>query len=208
MYHLKRIKTLQYWVLSFSLLFGVSALAKGNNEVADAQKHVMRVTSGVVKKLGVDKAKYQRDAKFLDAMIRRDMLPFIDFDAMSKLTLGKHWRKASPAQRVRFTNAYRNMLVRSYGKIMFKYAGASIRAGNSIKGRKAGYVKVRTIVTPRGGAPIAANYDVRNTSGSWKAYNVQVGGINIMTNFRTNFTREVSQKGLDALIARLEKIKR
>ena len=90
---------------------------------------------------------------------------------------------------------------------MLKYAGAKIRNGNSIAGKKAGYVTVRTIVTPHGGAPIKANYDVRNLSGDWKAYNVQIAGINLITNFRTNFTREVSNKGLDALIARIEKIK-
>jgi phospholipid transport system substrate-binding protein len=198
---------LSFCILSISLLFGFSAMAKGNT-VVDAQKHVLKITTGVVTDLGAQKARYQKDSRFLDAMIRRDMLPFIDFDAMSKLTLGKHWRKASKPQRVRFTNAYREMLVRSYGKIMLKYAGASIRPGNSVAGKKAGYVTVRTLVTPRGGAPIAANYDVRNTSGRWQAYNVQVGGVNLITNFRTNFTREVSAKGLDALIARLEKIKR
>ena len=135
------------------------------------------------------------------------MLPVIDFDAMAKLTLGKHWRSASASQRTRFTNAYREMLIRSYGKIMLKYAGASIRAGNSVAGKKAGYVTVRTVVTPRGGASVAANYDVRKLSGIWKAYNVQVGGVNLITNFRTNFTREVSVKGLEALIDRLNKTK-
>ena len=190
-----------------SLVFNFSAMAKGNL-AADAQNNVLQVTTKVVKELAKNNARYRTDTTFLNNMIRRDMLPFIDFPAMSKLTLGKHWRKASASQRTRFTNAYREMLVRSYGKIMLKYAGATIRGGNSVAGKKPGYVKVRTVVTPRGSAPISANYDVRNKSGRWKAYNVQVGGVNLITNFRTNFTREVSAKGLDALIARLEKIKK
>ncbi len=200
-------KIIPFCILSLSLLFGFSAMAKGN-DVADAQNAVLKVTRGVVNELYKNKARYQADSKFLDAMIRRDMLPFIDFNAMAKLTLGKHWRKASKLQRTRFTNAYREMLVRSYGKIMLKYIGANIRAGNSVAGKRAGYVTVRTVVTPRGSAPIAANYDVRNLSGKWKAYNVQVDGVNLITNFRTNFTREVTAKGLDALITRLENIKR
>ncbi len=200
-------KIISLCILSLSLLFGFSATAKGN-DVAGAQNAVLKVTTGVVRELATHKTKYQADSKFLDAMIRRDMLPFIDFNAMSKLTLGKYWRKASKSQRTRFINAYREMLVRSYGKIMLKYAGASIRAGNSVAGKRAGYVTVRTIVSPRGGAPIVANYNVRNLSGKWKAYNVQVGGVNLITNFRTNFTREISAKGLDFLITRLENIKR
>jgi len=201
------MKAVSLWVLSFSLFVGFPVMAK-DSDVADAEKRVLEVTTKVVNELAAHKTRYQNDSKFLDAMIRRDMLPFIDFEAMSKLTLGKHWRRASKAQRARFINAYREMLIRSYGKIMLKYAGATIRLGNSVKGHKKGYVIVRTVVTPRGGAPIAANYDVRNNSGDWKAYNVQVGGVNLITNFRTSFTREVTEKGLDALIARIEKIKK
>jgi len=204
-FNLKKVISLV--VLVISLFTGSSVMAKGN-DVADAQKTIMQVTTTVMNELGKNKAKYQSDTKFLDSMIRRDLFPAIDFNAMSKLTLGKHWRKASASQRTRFINAYRDMLVRSYGKIMLKYAGASIRAGNSVAGKKAGYVTVRTVVTPRGGAPVAADYDVRKVSGKWKAYNVQVGGVNLITNFRTNFTREVSAKGIEALISRLNKTKK
>jgi len=200
-------KAIPFVVLIASLFAGSTAMAK-SNDVADAQRKIMTITTSVVNELGKNKARYQSDAKFLDSMIRRDMLPVIDFDGMAKLTLGKHWRKASASQRIRFTNAYREMLIRSYGKIMLKYAGASIRSGNSVAGKRAGYVIVRTVVTPRGGVPVAANYDVRKLSGKWKAYNVQVGSVNLITNFRTNFTREVSAKGLEALIARLNKTKK
>lgn len=205
---MKMIKIQQSFLLVIaSLVFSVSAMAKGNL-AADAEKNVLRVTTGVVNELAINLARYKTDSVFLNNMIRKDMLPFIDFTAMSKLTLGKHWRKASASQRTRFINAYREMLVRSYGKIMLKYAGASIRGGNSVAAKKPGYVKVRTVVTPRGSAPITANYDVRNISGRWQAYNVQVGGVNLITNFRTNFTREVSTKGLEALITRLEKLQK
>ncbi len=200
-------KVVPFVMLIASFFAGSTAMAK-SNDVADAQRKIMTVTTSVVSELGKNKARYQSDARFLDSMIRRDMLPVIDFDGMAKLTLGKHWRKASASQRIRFTNAYREMLIRSYGKIMLKYAGASIRPGNSVAGKRTGYVIVRTVVTPRGGAPVAANYDVRKLSGKWKAYNVQVGSVNLITNFRTNFTREVSAKGLEALIARLNKTKK
>jgi len=206
MQNVKYIKRMSYWILSFSLLFGFSSMANGS-DINNAQDRVINVTRGIVQDLETNKVLYKQQPALLENMVRKGVLPFIDFDAMGKLTLGKHWRTASRSQRVRFIKAYREMLVRSYGKLMLKYAGANIRAGNSVAGKKSGYMTVRTIVTPRGGAPIKANYDVRNTSGDWKAYNVQIAGINLITNFRTNFTREVSSKGLDALIARIEKIK-
>ena len=188
-------KVIPFVMLVASLFVGSIALAKGN-DVTNAQNRVMSVTTAVVKELAANENKYTKNPAALDALIRSRVLPFMDFEAMSKLTLGKHWRKASPSQRTRFISAYKEMLIRSYGKIMLKYAGATIRAGRSVASKRAGYVSVRTTVTPRGGSPIAANYDVRNKTGDWKAINVQVGGVNLITNFRTNFTREVSAKGL------------
>jgi len=200
-------QSIQFLMLSLSLLLSSSSIA-ANNDVDNAENRVLNVTKDIVMNLEVNKSQYKANHALLDEMVRGNVLPFIDFEAMAKLTLGKYWRTASDFQRTRFINTYREMLLRSYSKLMLKYAGANIRAGNSVAGAKAGYVTVRTIVTPRGSSPIVANYDVRNNSGDWKAYNVQIAGINLITNFRTNFTREVSTKGLDALILRLENIKK
>ena len=174
-------------------------------DVAAAEKRVVSVTTRIVNLLEQNKVQYTKDENALNAMVRREVLPLIDFEAMSKLTLGKHWRAASGAQRARFINAFREMLVNSYAKTMVKYAGSSIKAGNSAQQQKPGYVLVRTNVTPKGGSHISANYSLRKLGNDWKAYNVEIAGINLITNFRTNFTREVSSKGLDALITRLER---
>lgn len=173
-------------------------------EVNVAEKRVLTVTTNIVNLLDKNKAVYAKNKNALNSMIRREIFPLIDFNAMSKLTLGKHWRTASPQQRQRFVNAFRGMLVNSYASTMLKYTGSTIRAGNSAAKRKPGYVLVRTTVTPRGASAISANYSLRKVGNDWKAYNVEIGGINLITNFRTNFTREVSAKGLNALIARLE----
>jgi len=202
------MKVIKYTGISTLLLMLMSLIYTpvfAANDVADAQATVLKVTNSITSKLEKNEALYKAKPAVLTLMIRQEILPFIDFKAMAKLTLGKYWRTANKSQRTRFVNAYRKMLVRSYGKAMLRYAGAVIRGGNSVQTRKKGYVKVRTIVTPKGSSSISADYDVRNKSGAWKAYNVQIAGINLVTNFRTNFTREASAKGLEALIARIEK---
>ena len=200
------IKSILTGFFLFSIL--TSSVWAKTNDVNSAQQRVLQVTQSIAKKLEANKAQYTKNPALLTKLIRAEVLPFIDFDAMAKLTLGKHWKRATSPQRQRFVSAYREMLIRSYGKTMLQYAGAAIRAGNSIASKKPGYVVVRTVVTPKGSAAIAANYDVRKKGNVWKAYNVQVGGINLITNFRTNFTREASTKGLNALIARIEKTNR
>lgn len=203
---MKLIKALPLSFLSsifIMLMFSHSISA--NTDVDAAEKRVIDVTTNIVNLLEKNKAQYTKDKNALNAMVRSEVLPFIDFDAMSKLTLGKHWRKASATQRTRFISAFREMLVKSYANTMIKYTGANIRGNNSAPNKKSGYVLVRTSVTPQGGgAAINANYSLRKVGNDWTAYNVEIDGINLITNFRTNFTREVSSKGIDALITRLE----
>lgn len=193
----------------FFLFMSIPLLSVAHaDEVKDAQDSVISITNSVSQELEANRALVSTNPAALDAVIRGRILPFIDFDAMSKLTLGKFWRSASESQRTRFTNAYREMLVKSYTKTMLRYIGAEIKPGNSASKGKPGYVTVRTKVYPKGAAAITANYDMRKKGNEWKAYNIEVAGLNLITNFRTNFTREISQKGLDALINRLEKTQR
>jgi phospholipid transport system substrate-binding protein len=194
-------------LLLLSTFFVSSAFAKGV-EVQEAQASVISITNSVSQELEANKALIKSNPMALEKLVRRRILPFIDFDAMSKLTLGKFWKRATPDQRNRFKDAYREMLVKSYTKTMQRYVGAVIKPGNSAPKGKPGYVTVRTKVFPKGGSSLTANYDMRKKGGAWKAYNVEIAGINLIANFRTNFTREINQKGLEALIARLSKTKR
>ncbi len=201
-----------FWSFIFLTLFLIASWAglssnawAKTNDVKIAENRVISVSNRILQLLDKNKAVLKKNPAALTSLVQKEILPFIDFDAMAKLTLGKHWRTATPAQRIRFTNAYKNMLVRTYAKRMLEYAGATMRAKSSVPNRRPGYVTVRTVVVPKNGAPIAANYEVRSKSGQWKAYNVEIAGINMVTNFRTNFTREVSAKGLDSLITRLER---
>ena len=202
---MKIFKLILPFLLSLTLFS--QAFAKGA-EVQAAEDSVIKITNSVSQELETNKAKIKSDPAALEALVRRRILPFIDFDAMSKLTLGKFWKRATPDQRNRFKNAYREMLVKSYTKTMLRYIGAVIKPGNSAPKGKPGYVTVRTKVYPKGGSSLTANYDMRKKRGAWKAYNVEIAGINLIANFRTNFTREINQKGLEALIARLANTKR
>ena len=196
---MKQLTTLIILLFSFAL----SPMTIAKNIAAETA--VLKANNAIFMQLEKRKNELKSNPAVLNAIVEKQVLPFIDFTAMAKLTLGKHWKTATENQKTRFLQAYRSMLIRSYAKNMVDYAGAVMTIKNSISAGRDGYETVRTIITPKGRAAVAANYDVRNKSGQWKAYNIEILGLNLITNFRTNFTREVSSKGLDALIARLEK---
>lgn len=64
---------------------------------------------------------------------------------------------------------------------------------------------VRTEVKKSSGEKVPVNFNLRKTDSGWKAWDVVIEGISYVKSFRTDFGSEIQQKGLDEVIARMEK---
>ena len=63
---------------------------------------------------------------------------------------------------------------------------------------------VRTEVKRSNGDRIPVNYSLRKGDAGWKAWDVTIEGISYVKSFREDFGSEIDQKGIDAVIRRLE----
>ena len=63
---------------------------------------------------------------------------------------------------------------------------------------------MRTEIRRDNGSRVPVNYSLRQTDNGWKAYDVQIEGVSYVKSFRTDFGSEIDQKGLEAVIQRLE----
>jgi len=64
-------------------------------------------------------------------------------------------------------------------------------------------VNVRTTVTGQGGQPISIDYNLEKSPDGWKAYDVTVGGVSLVTNYREEFNNVVRDSGVDGLVKTL-----
>ncbi len=142
----------------------------------------------------------------LNALVNESVLPLIDFEAMSKLTLSKNWKKASKEKRIEFVNAYKGLLARTYTKSLNDFAGQKIvyyPERTKIDGK---YAKVYSDFVPGNGRQNhSVRYEMRLKDGDWLVYDVVIDGLSFIKSYRTAFAKEINEKGLDALIARLRK---
>ncbi|MHB8667950.1 MAG: MlaC/ttg2D family ABC transporter substrate-binding protein, partial [Burkholderiales bacterium] len=65
-------------------------------------------------------------------------------------------------------------------------------------------VTVKTQVRRPGAEPIGIDYSMEKTPDGWKVYDVAVGGVSLVTNYRDSFNSEIRQTGIDGLIKVLE----
>jgi phospholipid transport system substrate-binding protein len=62
---------------------------------------------------------------------------------------------------------------------------------------------VRTQVKQPGTESVSIDYSMEKTPEGWKAYDVAVGGVSLVTNYRETFNAEIRDGGVDGLIKSL-----
>jgi len=197
------MKNKYFWLIGFVLLLGAGMLAQAS-EVESPDALLQERSDLIMAEL--KKSSVRSDINKLYALVDRTMVPLIDFKAMSKLTLGKHWKKASKDQRSAFMDAYKTLLRGTYTKSLKSYANQEIRFFPKRTRLKGKYATVYSEFVPGGGKTnVPINFKMRKVGDQWKAYNLEIEGLNLVKNYRTSFGKEISATSLDALIARLNK---
>jgi phospholipid transport system substrate-binding protein len=181
--------------------FGINA---AETQTSNPEEIVRTTTEKILGVLEKDAKKLKRNPQEVQRLMDQMLTPVIDFEAFSKLTLGHNWKKASPEQRQGFVKEFKRMLLRTYTKHLVDYAGTRIEVvPNKAKQKDPRRSLVLTEVYLSGKPPLGINYSFWFNKAKWKAYNVTVDGLSLVHLFRTDFTREIKQTSLDALIKRL-----
>jgi phospholipid transport system substrate-binding protein len=155
---------------------------------------------------GIDarRAEFRKDPTGLYDLVDTTLLPNFDTPYAAQLVLGKHWRAATPAQRKRFVDAFYKSLLYTYGDAMVDFTADRLRVLPTKVAATDERATVRTEIKRSNGTKVAVNYSMRKTNGAWKAWDVVIDGISYVKSYREDYGAEVDQKGLDAVISRLE----
>jgi phospholipid transport system substrate-binding protein len=163
------------------------------------------VAHQVLKELDARRAEMRKDPKSVRKLVDDLLLPHFDTEYAARQVLAVHWRDATPDQRKRFIEAFYQSLLQNYGEALLDFTPDRLtilpyREDPSDKNR----ATVRTEVRRDNGSRVPVNYTLHKVNDEWKAWDVTIEGISYVKSFRTDFATEIDQKGLDAVITRLE----
>lgn len=141
--------------------------------------------------------------KMLD-LIETKILPHFNFTRMTQLAMGQHWSKAEPGQQTKLVDEFRTLLVRTYSNALTTYNHETIKVnpikqlGDSVE------TTVRTVVVQgKGREPVPIDYSMEKKPDGWKVYDVTVGGVSLVTNYRGSFNSQVRKGGVEGLLKAL-----
>lgn len=199
------MKRMTTWLLAgfvaafVSVATMVSAHAQ---EAPDAM--IKRVATDVLTTLKSDKDLQAGNKKKLYDLIDSKIAGNFDFMRMTALAMGRSWRTATPEQQKVLADEFKQLLVRTYSGALQNYSNHVMDFKPLKMNPTDADITVRTTVTSPGGQPIAIDYSMEKTGATWKAYDVVVGGVSLVTNYREEFSNSVRDAGVDGLIKQLQ----
>jgi phospholipid transport system substrate-binding protein len=164
---------------------------------------VKNVTLEVLDLIAKDKDIRAGNRAKLISLIEARVLPHFDFTSMTSLALGQNWRKATPEQKTRLTDEFKTLLVRTYASALAAYSDQKFDFRPLRAKPTDTDVTVQVRVLQPGAQPVPIDYSMEKTAAGWKAYDVMVGGVSLVANYRTEFANVVRESGVDGLIKNL-----
>lgn len=172
---------------------------------ASADVFIKRLTDELLTTVKADKSILSGDINKISALVDQRVMPHVNFQRMTASAVGPGWRQATPEQQKRLQEEFKALLVRTYAGAVNQVNDQTIVVKPLRASPEDKEVIVRTEVRGKGD-PTQLDYRVEkapDAPAGWRIYNLNVLGVWLVDNYRTQFAAEVNAKGVDGLIASL-----
>jgi len=197
------LKSIRGAGLAASVLVLALGGARAEEAAGSAEALVESATVQTIDAIRNDKAVQAGDFARLQKIVDERVVPHIDFDRMTRLSVGKSWRAASEAQRKALVEQFRLLLLHTYSNALAKVNDHKVRMLASRPSQRPDETIVRTQVVPSQGEPISLDYRAEKIGSEWKIYDISVLGVWLVENYRNEFSEIVSRDGVDGLVKTL-----
>lgn len=188
------------------LLFGLllsAAAAGASADMPNPDVLIRNTVDDVLKIVKTDKDIQAGNQQKILELVDAKVLPHFDFERMTRLAVGRGWRRASPDQRKELVTQFRTLLVRTYTHAFTRYKNQSVQIEPLRMQAGEDEVTVRTRIVGSGAQPIAVDYEMEKTPNGWKAFDLSVEGASLVTTYRGTFNERIQESGIDGLIKAL-----
>lgn len=166
---------------------------------------VKRISQDVINSAKGNKDIQGGNQKQILELVEEKIIPHVNFQRMTQLAAGRHWRDATPEQQKQLIAAFRDLLVYTYSGALTQVGDQEIKFKPLRASPDATEVEVRSEVVQGGSAqPIQLAYRMEKQSDGWKIYDVNVLGAWLVEAYKGTFNSEIGKSGIDGLIKTLQ----
>jgi len=190
-------------LVAVGLLFGSVGTAQAQAAGHPAQEKVESVVGQVLEILSTRQEEIAADPSILDDTVDELIVPNLDFSAMTKLTIGKSWRKASSDQKTELVSEFKDFLLNAYSSALREFGGENIEFQPYKKNKRDDRAVVDSVFV-NGANNVPVTYKLHNQKGPWIIYDIVVSDLSLVLQYRASFSNEIERSGIDGLIKLLK----
>ena len=195
------MKLMKQLLAMATIAFATAAQAAPATEAPDVL--VKRISQDVIDTAKSDKGIQAGDINRVNQLVETKILPYVDFQRMTSLAAGRHWRTATPDQQQRLSAEFRSLLVYTYSGALSQIKNETVDFKPLRASPDDTEVEVRSQVNVARGEPVLLNYRVAKSPTGWKIYDINVMGAWLVETYKSSFNSEISKGGIDGLIKTL-----
>ena len=181
-------------------------LAANNHGIEAPDALVKRISNEVLTSIQKDPALQSGDIEKIIKLIDAQILPYLNFNAMTASAVGPGWRQASAAQKEQITTEFKQLLVRTYAGAFSQAKDVKLQFRPLRAAPDDTEVIVRSNIIPPRGEPISLDYKLERTPQGWKIKDVNVLGAWLVENYRKSFATKINTGGVEALLSYLKQL--
>ncbi len=180
--------------------------------VASVAAHAQTAPDALVRQISVDvldavkadKAIQAGDMGRISVLVDTKVMPSVNFETATRSAVGPQWRNATAEQRSKLMVEFKTLLLRLYAGALTQVKDQTVEITRTLPVAGSTQVVVQSEVRGKGD-PIKLDYrlDKPADAPAYKIIDVNVGGIWLVQNYRTQFATELTKGGIDGLISTL-----
>jgi phospholipid transport system substrate-binding protein len=165
---------------------------------------ILSISQGVLDEIKADRSLQSADINRLNNLVDKRVMPHVNFQRMTALSVGRNWRSASPEQQKILMAEFRRLLLLTYADAVRQVTDTQIQVRPMRSKPEDTEVIVRTQVLRPGKEAIQLDYRLEKADGSWKIFDLNILGLWLVEHYRNQFQQVVGASGIDGLIRALQ----
>ncbi len=190
---------------ALAVVMAGTALVSGQAASAEhpAQQLVEDSVAQLLELMRTEGDRVREDRDYLLGKLDEMVVPHLDFVSMTKLSVGKYWRRATDDQKTALVEQFKQFLLNTYTSAVNEYKGGEVAFERFRPAGREDRAVVRSTFTQPSGGNVPVVYKLRDKEG-WKIYDIEVEQLSLVTNYRSSFASEIDKNGIDGLISLLK----
>ncbi|MDB4443983.1 ABC transporter substrate-binding protein [bacterium] len=184
------------------LPFFMIPLVVGPLSAGEPTEKIKQTTEKLVAILSDEALKAPEKREEKKKMIREVVDERFDWEAFSRRSLGRHWKKMTEEEKKTFVSLFGEILEKAYMARVGDYSGEKMSFEEEIVDGKYALVLAKIMTEKYGEIPV--KYRVRKRGDNWLIYDISVQGVSLVNNYRSQFNNILMKSSPQELIKRLQ----